>query len=83
MKTYTVYYCIKKNNSGFLCHEDIEANNKKEAFALCEEISKKKHKAHAFWKTLSAPDGMTEYGFSWQGMVFTRYWEIGNKKVLW
>ena len=81
MKTYNVYYYIKKNNSHRLLSEEVVANNKQEAFRLCEDLCQKKHKAHSFWKTLSAPV-ITDKGCEWHGLIFKNYYECNGRQYL-
>lgn len=56
MKTYQVFYWIKKNRHEYLEHMFIRASNAKEACRICKEQVIEKTGRNAFRPTTKAPD---------------------------
>ena len=90
MKKYTVWYILKKDNHGYLKNREVEAENKKDAFAKAEEYAQTHFYRHAFTKSLKAPEwhggepGDLEHSdLHYNGMVYTRAYKYGTQIVLW
>lgn len=60
MKTYQVFYWIKKNRREYLEHMFVAATNAKEACKVCKQQVKEKTGRNAFRPTTNAPD-LSEY----------------------
>lgn len=71
MKAYVIYYVIKRNGHAELKHAEIEAQNKKTAFAEVERLAQEKYGRHAFSKTTEAPVA-GKHGVEWRGMIYTK-----------
>ena len=56
MKTYQVFYWIKKNRKEYLEHMFVAANNAKEAMQVCKQQVKEQTGRNAFRPTTKAPD---------------------------
>ena len=56
MKTYQVFYWIKKNNLEYLEHMYVSANTVKEAARVCKQKVKEQIGRNAFRPTTKAPD---------------------------
>ena len=78
MKTYKVFYMIKKDSHAYLHNMEIEAYNQKEAKVLVKKIVREKTNRHAFHVTCKEPI-KTKYGLEWNGMTFTKYNELLNR----
>lgn len=78
MKTYKVFYMIKKDGHAYLHNMEIEAYNQKEAKVLVKKIVREKTNRHAFHLTCKEPV-KNKYGLEWNGMTFTKYNELSNK----
>lgn len=90
MKNFTVWYILKMNNHGFMKSVEVEAENKKEAFAKAEEYVHTLFNHHAFTKSLKAPEwqggepgDLERRNLSYDGMVYTRASKSGTHIVLW
>ena len=55
MKTYQVFYWIKKNKREYLEHMFVTANNAKEALRICKQQVKEQTGRNAFWPTTKGP----------------------------
>lgn len=80
MKSYTVYFIIKKFNHGYLNEETVEANNQKEAIKIVKENVKNRCNKYAFNCTCKKPI-RTKDGMEMNGAVYTKYSELFN--ALW
>ena len=56
MKSYQVFYWIKKNSHEYLEHMFVSANNAKDACRICKEQVKKQTGRNAFRPTIKVPD---------------------------
>ena len=56
MKSYQVFYWIKKNRKEYLEHMFVSANNAKEACQVCKEQVYKQTGRNAFRPSTKAPD---------------------------
>lgn len=56
MKTYQVFYWIKKNKREYLEHMYVSANTAKEAMQVCKQKVKEQTGRNAFRPTTKAPD---------------------------
>lgn len=56
MKSYQVFYWIKKNSHEYLDHMFVSANNAKDACRICKEQVKKQTGRNAFRPTTKVPD---------------------------
>lgn len=56
MKTYQVFYWIKKNKKEYLNHMFVSAQNSKEACRLCKELVREQTGRNAFRPTTKVPD---------------------------
>lgn len=56
MKTYQVFYWIKKNRKEYLEHMFVAANTAKEAAHVCKQQVKEQTGRNAFRPTTKAPD---------------------------
>lgn len=56
MKTYQVFYWIKKNGREYLEHMFVNANNAKEATKVCKQQVKERTGRNAFRPTTKVPD---------------------------
>lgn len=90
MKNFTVWYILKMFNHGYLKSVEVEAENKKEAFAKAEEYTQTYFARHAFTKSLKAPvwqggepGDLERRNLSYNGMVYTEASKHGKQIVLW
>lgn len=60
MKTYQVFYWIKKNGREYLNHMYVAANTAKEATQVCKQQVREQTGRNAFRPTTKAPD-LTAY----------------------
>ena len=60
MKTYQVFYWIKKNGREYLNHMYVAANTAKEATQVCRQQVREQTGRNAFRPTTKAPD-LTAY----------------------
>lgn len=60
MKSYQVFYWIKKNRHEYLEHMFVSANNAKEACQVCKDQVKEQTGRNAFRPTTKVPD-LNEY----------------------
>lgn len=79
-KFYTVYYIIKKNNSGYLRSRTVLARNQKEAIREVKTQVKETTGRTAFSATCKKPEPTT-HGMLWNGMIYTRWNEY--TQTLW
>lgn len=56
MKSYQVFYWIKKNNREYLEHMFVTATTAKEALRVCKQQVKEQTGRNAFRPTTKAPD---------------------------
>lgn len=56
MKSYQVFYWIKKNSREYLEHMFVSANTAKDACRICKETVKEQTGRNAFRPTTKAPD---------------------------
>ena len=56
MKSYQVFYWIKKNRHEYLEHMFVSADNAKDACRICKEQVKEQTGRNAFRPTTKAPD---------------------------
>lgn len=56
MKTYQVFYWIKKNGREYLNHMFVTANNAKESLQVCKQQVKEQTGRNAFRPTTKVPD---------------------------
>jgi hypothetical protein len=80
MKTYTVYFIIKKNNHGYLHEKTVEASNQKEAIKLVRDQVPEECGRNAFHCTCKKPI-RTKDGMEMNGIIYTKYSEVFN--MLW
>lgn len=90
MKKFVVWYILKMNSHGYLKHLEVEAENKKDAFAITEEYARTHFDRHAFTKTLKEPQwqggipgDLERRNLTYDGMVYTRASKYGKQIVLW
>lgn len=56
MKTYQVFYWIKKNRNEYLEHMYVSAKTARDAFQVCKQQVKEQTGRNAFRPTTKAPD---------------------------
>lgn len=90
MSKYVVWYILKMDNHGYLKSHEVEAADKKEAFALTEEYAQVTFSRHAFTKSLKAPKweggvpgDLERRNLSYSGMVYSMASKYGKQIVLW
>ena len=80
MKTYTVYFIIKKNNHGYLNEKTVEANSQKEAIKFVRNQVKDECGRNAFNCTCKKPI-RTKDCVEMNGIIYTKCSELFN--MLW
>lgn len=75
MKSYIIYFIIKKNNHGYLNEIQIEAVSKKEAIIKTKKMVMENSGKHAFACTNRKPV-KTKTGLEFNGMIYPKYSEL-------
>lgn len=70
LKSYQVYYIIKKNNREYLEHIFINANNTKAACQECKRIVREKTGRNAFYPTTKEPKQINEKDCIINGKIY-------------